>query len=140
MWHDQVLALPRETRRPTFGDYTIQHPIYKEPLENCNPSASIRYTYSEHWVIMRGQGLCQKGSPGNAQYLAEAQLLCDMDEFCGKDFSGGDQYIEETSQQPKSPGTPYTWLRAGINHHITYTTRQVLQVAQRLRPFAEAAS
>jgi hypothetical protein len=81
-WHNQVRTLPRGTRRPTFGDYTIQHPIYKEPPGNANPSASIRYTHSEYWVIMRGEGLCHEGSPGNAQYPAEAELLCKMDEFC----------------------------------------------------------
>ena len=128
-WHDQVLALPPGTRRPTFGDYTIQHPIYKEPLENPNPSASIRYTHSEYWVIMRGERLYHKGRPGHAQYPAEAQLLCDMDEFRGADFSRGDRYIQETSQQPESPGTPRTWLCAGINHHMTYATRQVQSVA-----------
>jgi len=128
-WHDQVLGLPRGVRRPAFGDYTIQHPIYKEPVENCRPSASIRYTYSEYWVIMRGEARYRKGSPGNAQYPAEAELLCEMDEFCGEGFSRGDLYIQETSQQPKNPGTPCTWLRAGINHHMTYAARQVQSVA-----------
>ncbi len=131
-WHNQVMMLPPGTRWPTFGDYTIQHPVYKEPPEHSNPSASIRYAHSEHWVIMRGEGLCHKGSPGNAQYPAEAQLLCEMDEFCGEDFSRGDRYILEASQQPESPGTPYTWLSAGINHHMTYATRQVLQFARDL--------
>ena len=128
-WHDQVLALPRGIRRPAFGDYTIQHPIYKEPPEHSNPSASIRYTHSECWVIMRGEGLCHEGSQGNAQYPAAAKLPCEMDEFCGIGFSRGDRYIQETSRQPNSPGTPYTWLRAGINHHMTYATRQVQSVA-----------
>ena len=132
-WRNQVRTLPRDTRRPTFGDYTIQHPVYREPPENSNPSASIRYTHSEYWVIMRGEGLCHKGSAGNAQYPAEAQLLCGMDEFCGAGFSSGDQYIQETSQQPNSPGTPYTWLRAGINHHMTFTTSQILELDRRLR-------
>jgi len=124
-WQNQVRALPRSIRAPTFGDYTIQHPIYKEPRPHSNPSASIRYTHSEYWVIMRGEGLCHEGSPGNAQYPAEAQLLCEMDEFCGADFSRGDLYLKETSQQPTMPGTPCTWLCAGINHHMTYATRQV---------------
>lgn len=127
-WHNQVLALPQGTRRPTFGDYTIQHPIYREPPEHSNPSASIRYTHSEYWVIMRGEGLRHKGSPGNAQYPAEAELLCEMDEFCDAGFSSGDLYMQETSRQPKNPGTPYTWLRAGINHHMTYAARQVQSV------------
>ena len=87
---------------------------------------------------MRGEGLKSDDGPGNAQYPAEAQLLCEMDEFCGAGFSRGDSYIQETSQQPNGPGNPYTWLRAGINHHMTYATRQVLQLVPTLKLFAEA--
>ena len=39
----------------TFGDYTIQHPIYYEPPKRANYSASIRYT-NDAWLIMRGRG------------------------------------------------------------------------------------
>lgn len=125
-WREQVQLLSNDIRWPTFGDYTIQHPVFEEPEVNCNPSASIRYTFDDYWVIMRGHGLTHKGSLKNAQYPAEAKLLCDMDEFCGKEFSRGDSYIYETSQSPQTPGTPFTWLRAGINHHMVYAVRQIV--------------
>ncbi|MBI2479895.1 MAG: hypothetical protein HYV60_15060, partial [Planctomycetia bacterium] len=124
-WCEQVLLLPHKLRRPTFGDYTVQHAIYDEPAENCNPSASIRYTYDNYWVIMRGHGLKNKDSLKNAQYPAEAQLLCERDEFCRAEFSNGDRYIYETSQTPDEPGTPLTWIRAGINHHMVFAARQI---------------
>jgi hypothetical protein len=124
-WREQVLTLPRKLRRPTFGDYTIQHAAYEEPPENSNPSASIRYTHSDHWVVMRGEGLKNEDGPGNAQYPAEAQILCESDEFCGAEFSLGDRYIFETSRTPETPGTPFTWIRAGINHHMVFTVRQI---------------
>lgn len=124
-WREQILTLPRSIRRRTFGDYTIQHAIYQEPPENSNPSASIRYTHSDYWIIMRGEGLKNENGPGNAPYPAEAQLLCERDEFCGGGFSPGDRYMYETSQTPGTPGTPLTWLRAGINHHMVYAVRQI---------------
>ncbi|MEO8493511.1 MAG: beta family protein [Planctomycetota bacterium] len=124
-WREQVQLLPKGMRWPTFGDYTVQHAIYKEPKKNCNPSASIRYTFDDYWVIMRGHGLTHKGSLGNVQYTAEAQLLCEMDEFCDAQFSEGDRYIYEASKNPNEPGTPFTWLRAGINHHMVYALRQI---------------
>lgn len=136
-WREQVQLLPTGMRWPTFGDYTVQHAIFEEPKEDCNPSASIRYTYDDYWVILRGHGLKHKGSLGNAQYPAEAQLLCDMDEFCRAGFSEGDRYIYETSQTPNKPGTPFTWLRAGINHHMVYTVRQI---AEFLETVPKAAS
>jgi hypothetical protein len=129
-WREQVQLLSKGTRWPTFGDYTIQHPIFEEPKVNCNPSASIRYTFDEYWVIMRGHGLTHKGSLKNAQYPAEAQLLCNRDEFCGKEFSKGDCYVYETSMKPEEPGTPFTWLRAGINHHMAYSCRQISAFVQ----------
>jgi len=77
------------------------------------------------------------GSLGNAQYPAEAQLLCEMDEFCGTRFSAGDRYLYETSKMPNRPGTPFTWLRAGINHHMVYTARQIAAFSKTV---AKAAS
>lgn len=124
-WREQVQLLKKGMRWPTFGDYTIQHPIFKEPADGCNPSASIRYTFDDYWVIMRGHGLTHCGSLGNAQYTAEAKLLCDMDEFCRPQFSKGDRYIYEASRNPSEPGTPRTWIRAGINHHMVYAVRQI---------------
>ncbi len=112
-------------RLPAFGDYTIQHPEFSPPKKGLNPSASIRYTASEHWVIMRGEGLRNEGGPGNDQYPANATLLAERSEFCGEGFSFGDKYVRRVSNDGRKPGTPTTWLCAGINHHITYAARQV---------------
>lgn len=115
----------RAGRRPAFGDYTIQHGIYAEPPERANFSASIRYTSQDYWVIMRGEGVFNDDGPGFAQWPANAQLLCDRQEFCGAPFSEGDKYIYEMSQQSARTGNAGTWLQAGINHHLTYVARQV---------------
>jgi mannose-6-phosphate isomerase-like protein (cupin superfamily) len=40
-----------------------------------NISASIRYTTDDYWVIMRGEGLRNKGGAGYDQYPANAELL-----------------------------------------------------------------
>lgn len=114
----------RLERRPTYGDYGIQHAIYEEPPEYSNPSASIRYTADDHWVIMRGEGLFNDNGPGNAQYGANAQLLCEREEFCGRGFSYGDRYIDDLCKG-FGTGTPETLLRAGTNHHITFVTDQL---------------
>lgn len=121
-WNDWLNQIESDglLRKPSFGDYTIQHPIYKEPLPGSNPSASIRYTLEKEWMIMRGQGLRGENSKGHAQYPANAQLLVQQPEFFGTDFSSGDSYIAEKGKDvnTKETGTPRTWLRAGINHHL----------------------
>ncbi len=124
-WRDQVIASPTLKRRPTYSDYTIQHPIYSEPSEGSNISASIRYTYDEYWVIMRGEGVLNVEGPGSAQWPANAQLLCDRREFCGPSFSYGDKYIKEMSLQFEQTGNATTWLQAGINHHLTFVVHQL---------------
>lgn len=117
------------TREPAFGDYTIQHPIYRDPIRGANPSASIRYATQSEWIIMRGMGLRSAKSNGHAQYPANANLLINTDEFksFGEDFSGGDQYIAKIGKDvnSKETGNPKTWLRAGINHHMSCVAAQV---------------
>jgi hypothetical protein len=114
-------------RVPSFSDYTIQHGTYKEPPDFCNPSASIRYALEHSWLVMRGEGLMNEDGPGSEQWNANAQLLCDQEDFkrFGPSFSKGDEYIFEMSLNNEKHGNSMTWLRAGINHHITLTSRQI---------------
>lgn len=124
-WRRLVDAPKRVARLPAYGDYTIQHGHYSEAPEHANVSASIRYAADEYWVIMRGEGLRNENGPGYAQYPANAQLLCARPEYYGQSFSYGDRYIFEMSQQAQQPGSPETWLRAGVNHHLTLASRQI---------------
>lgn len=110
---------------PVYGDYTIQCPTYSEAPQYANTSASVRYTYENYWVIMRGEGLRNPGGPGYSQYPANAQLLCEREEFCGSTFSSGDRYINDRALNPAKTGNASTWLQAGINHHITFVVRQI---------------
>ena len=112
-------------RWPSFSDYTIQYGRYVEPVDNANPSASIRYTLDEEWLIMRGEGIFNENGPGRAQWNANAILLIDRDEFYGEEFSDGDTYIGEMSRKQKDHGSPMTWIRAGLNHHMSLVSRQI---------------
>ena len=124
-WEEQIRGATSLPRIPSFGDYTIQHPIYYEPPKNANFSASIRYTTDNAWLIMRGEGIRSRKGTGYAQYPANAQLLCEREEFCGEDFSMGDKYIYNMGHQSARYGSARTWLTAGINHHLTFVVRQI---------------
>lgn len=121
----QSQATAKLPRIPTYGDYSIQFGLYKEPPRGANVSASIRYTSHYDWVIMRGEGLRNEGGPGYAQYAANAALLCEREEFSGRSFSYGDRYIESLKNGTEGSGSPETLLRAGINHHISFVTHQI---------------
>ncbi|KKS98264.1 MAG: hypothetical protein UV73_C0003G0206 [Candidatus Gottesmanbacteria bacterium GW2011_GWA2_43_14] len=129
-WLSQINS-GKLSRKPSFGDYTIQHPIYSEPAPGSNPSASIRYTLKDKWMLMRGQGLRSINSAGHAQYPALAHLLLEREEFFGKDFSEGDAYVEKIGSDisTKETGNPRTWLRAGINHHMACTISQLASLS-----------
>ncbi len=115
-------------RKPSFADYTIQHPIYKESSQFFHPSTSIKYALEDEWFIMKGKR--QKFE----LYLANAKLLSTDNRFYGEDFSYGDQYIAEKARhynvyikdkKIKGTGTAETWIRAGINHHLVLTAHQI---------------
>jgi hypothetical protein len=119
------LARARLLRIPTFGDYASLHPFLQPPFPGMNPSASIRYTSDDAWVVMRGEGLRNEGGAGYAQYPANAQSLMARPEFCGRDFSFGDNYIYERPLNKDNPGNTQNWVTAGVNHHLTFVVRQI---------------
>lgn len=129
-WRGQVTARPPLPRLPAYGDYTVQHPVFREPGFGLNFSASIRYTAEEDFVVMRGEGVRNDDGPGYSQWPANAMMLCKRPEFRGEGFSAGDRYIKEMSAEVEKNGSgrtggPGTWLQAAFNHHITLTVRQI---------------
>ncbi len=119
-WTNQAIYA-KILRKPSFADYTILHPVGTEAAQFFSPSASIRYTLEDRWLVMRGQ----KGK--RQQYLANARLISGLPIFCGADFSKGDEYIREKGKDLDSEktGNPKTWLSAGINHHLAYVVSQI---------------
>jgi len=127
-WLDQIRT-KSFLRKPTFADYTIQHPIYLESYQFFHPTTSIRYTLDDAWLIMKGK------KQRFELYLVNAKLLVDdVDRFYGGGFSFGDKYIAEKAKHysvyiknPKLKGTGSTegWLTAGINHHLVLTAHQI---------------
>jgi hypothetical protein len=65
-------------RRPAFGDYAIQHVLFKEPVAVPNYSASIRYTLENDFLVLRGEGVLNENGPGFDQYNGWAKMLLDM--------------------------------------------------------------
>lgn len=122
-WFSLITSPNNKARLPSYADYTIQHPIFSD-TSTFLPSANIRYTSSVNWVIMRGRSLVDHGYE---QYLGLARLLTKVKDFAGKNFSKGDQYIADkgNDMNAKGTGNPTTWLRAGINHHISFVVDQI---------------
>lgn len=120
-------------RIPTFSDYTIRNPVYKETEQFYAPTTSIRYTLESDWMIMKGKKLDFK------LYLANAKLLVESSgRFYGEGFSAGDKFIADKAKHydayirsPKLKGTGGSedWIFAGVNHHLVLTAHQLASLA-----------
>lgn len=126
-WSKHIAENPE--RLPTFSDYGIRHPIYVESNLLLFPTASLKYTLSDTWKLIKGQK--QKYE----QYLAAAYLITtDNAVFYGNNFSSGDAYIAEKAKHLeayqkdnsiKGTGSTESWLNAGFNHHMSVVVDQV---------------
>jgi hypothetical protein len=129
-WMSWKENITRKTlkRKPAFADYTIQHPIYKEATQFYHPTASIKYTLENEWLIMKGK------KQRFEMYLGSAKLLSQNSHFYGESFSYGDKYIALKAKHCDvylknkkigGTGSTETWITAGINHHLALVATQV---------------
>jgi hypothetical protein len=111
-------------RRPTFGDYSVQHP---DPQSNFDPrfmdsSAQLRYTIASSWYVVRGRGVKRNG---NEQIHDLAAQVVAHDEYTGPDFSWGDGWLRDCAERRCRPGNQGLWRKVTTNHHLTYVVRQL---------------
>lgn len=111
-------------RRPSFGDYCVQHP---DPLSDFDPrfmdsSAQLRYTINASWYVVRGRGV---KIAGNTQIHSLAQQVVAHAQYSGPGFSWGDNWLNECASGSCSPGNQGVWRKVTTNHHLTYVARQV---------------
>ena len=122
-------------RVPDFGDYGIAHP--DPAVSEVNPafmqiSAQQRYTISNCWLVAKGdlfKGRAGTGVGGAATFPL-ARMIADAPEFCGADYSPGDEWIASTAAGAGTGGSPLTWRRHGTSHHITFVTASLASPAE----------
>lgn len=100
-------------RRPTFGDYAVQHP---EPPETGGPGmrANVRYTVDRSVLFARGHSVLD----GAQQYKDLATMLERRPEFSGSSYSWGDAIIADTAAGRIPPKGEPRWRGAGTSHHL----------------------
>jgi hypothetical protein len=110
-------------RLPCFGDYAIHHPkILKIDPKIMKPSAGIRYTIKDNWLIAKGRTL---KIHGYGQFRELSLSIINSGNYSGKDFSEGDNYIFKCANGIAKTGSLSTWRRVGTNHHIEMVVRDV---------------
>lgn len=118
------------TRFPAYGDYTIGHPEWFDfdPV-TMNPGANLKYTVDNYFLIFRGHGTRNRG-------LAQMQGLCQAaiqhHDYCGPQFSFGDEYIMGCANGTLSTGNPETWVRVNVNHHLAFILNSLATIPSSL--------
>lgn len=115
------------SRMPAFGDYAVQHPHPPHDGGGNTERANIRYTTSRETVVARGFGLATQGGP--EQYRDLCQQLVGRADFAGRDYSWGDETIEDCADGVIEPGPRNAWRGAGTSHHIQLVTDELRRLS-----------
>ncbi|KEI83389.1 hypothetical protein EXM30_11150 [Clostridium botulinum] len=108
-----------------YSDYTIDTPNYVAYIPGMSPLFKIRYTSDDDFIILKGQTI-KKGGLDSDSVSDLCNTLTTSSYFKGNDFSWGDNYIyEHSNNSAKSYGNLTTWVKVGTNHHITFVINQL---------------
>ena len=123
LWRDLQRTGDSVARYPTFGDYAISHP---EPAEVdprvMRPSASVRYTCEDGWLILKARNLRDHGYE---QFHEVCRELIKTSEYRDPGFSWGDGYIADCAAERVGTGNLTTWRKVGTSHHIAFVVHQL---------------
>jgi hypothetical protein len=126
LWTRLTNGVGSLARNPTFGDYGISHPVLPDlDPRMMAPSASIRYTAENHWVIVKGRGTRTAGAGGFTQFRGLCRSLIQHQDYRGRAFSWGDMFIDECAANRGGTGNLTTWRQVGTNHHIKLVLHQI---------------
>lgn len=121
-----------DDRSPTYSDCGIQHPIGVEGFDprTMQVSATIRYTLSDGWLLIKGQST--KAVPAKLQFPMLARKLVSgelAEYYYGVDHCAGCRLMEHAAEGAPNLGSAEVWRKLGTVHHITV----VAQALERLR-------
>ena len=86
------------------------------------PSASVRYTANEYWLVLKGRNLRDHGYE---QFHDVCRELIEKLEYSGRSFSWGDGYIDDCANEIAGTGNLTTWRKVGTSHHLAFVLRQI---------------
>lgn len=110
-------------RVPTFGDYAISSTDQEEiDPRFMKATASIRYTCDQDWLIVKGLNV--RDHKFDQFRDLSAQLVRHPD-YCGPNFSWGDNYISKCADGSAGVGNLQTWRQVGTSHHLAFVLDRI---------------
>lgn len=112
-----VALLPEDFRTPTFGDYAISSAdMPKGDMRLLKPSASVRYTIDDAWLITKGNNVRDNGFE---QFRDRCGDVLTSGKALPAGYSAGSDYVRGCHAKTEKTGNLTTWRWVGTNHHIT---------------------
>lgn len=132
-WRDTIYASRNSiSRLPTFSDCAIQH---TEGVEGYNPkympsSATIRYTYQDYWLLIKGHSTDVESSKIQFPRLARKLVYGSLSSYyAGQDHCKGCADIQRAADGKPRLGSAGVWRRIGTIHHLTVVIQQLSSLA-----------
>jgi hypothetical protein len=101
---------------PTFGDYAISSAdIPKGDMRLLKPSASVRYTIDDAWLITKGSNVRDNGFE---QFRDRCGDVVNSGLAFPIGYSAGSDYVRGCHAKTEKTGNLTTWRWVGTNHHI----------------------
>ncbi len=126
LWQN-LLTIQTIKRLPSFGDYTVVHPVMPEIDFQLVPiDAKIKYATESDWLILRWHH-------GRQYSWDRFYDLCDIlvrhPAYSGPNFCWADNKLSLCALRNTSSGNPAMWVRIGINRHLSFVADQVANYA-----------
>ena len=122
-WRDSLYQHRHSLQRlPMFGDYAIQHTSGVEGFDprTMQVSASIRYTWSDRWLLVKGESTRVRTPSIQFPELATILVYGSLQQyFYGADHCNGCLSIQNCADGQPGHGSAEAWRRYGTIHHIT---------------------
>ncbi len=132
VWNKLYEKRDRIKRLPIYSDYSVAHPAVVDFFDPryMVPTASIRYTLPEVWLIVNGVGLKQSGTYSYGQFRDLSKSLVATSDFFGEDYSAGDKFIHECASNPEATtGNLTSWRKVGNIHHFKLVHEQLASLS-----------
>lgn len=112
-----VANLPKDFKPPTFGDYAISSAdMPKGDMRLLKPSATVRYTIDDAWLITKGSNVRDNGFE---QFRDRCGDVLKSGKAFPDGYSAGSDYVRGCHAKKEKTGNLTTWRWVGTNHHIT---------------------
>lgn len=119
-WRDGIAqGVPR---KPMYSDYTVRAP--GPPPDFGAPSVNLRYTLDQSWLVQMGGKVSDGAAP---EMHTMARELVERPQYCGPDFSAGDEEISRVTDDAEGPGSSTQWVQWCVSHHIEFVVGQLSQ-------------